>query len=85
MSSSNDLGTPDTRHVMRLVNAVKPLLAGEPPGIQGAVLAELLSLWLAGHYRLGPEMMESLLNLHTEAVRRLLSVNVNALKARKPT
>lgn len=42
------------RHAYTLIaqalsGAIQPLLRGHPPFVQGAVLADLVSLWLAGH------------------------------------
>ncbi len=68
--------------VLEIVERVKPLLGGQPPEVQGAVLAQLLSLWLAGHYQVGPEVQERLLAHHIAMVRRLTSVDVEVLKRR---
>jgi hypothetical protein len=55
-----------------LVNRIKPLLAGKDPGVQGAVLADLLSMWIAGH----PDFIrEEMLTQHVDAVRALVPVN----------
>lgn len=39
--------------IMELVEQLRPrvfpFLAGQPPAIQGGVLADLLAIWLAGH------------------------------------
>jgi hypothetical protein len=37
------------RESQRLVAQIKPLLAGKPPEVQSAALADLLSMWIAGH------------------------------------
>lgn len=63
--------------VLELVERIKPILAGQDPREQGAALAELLSLWLAGHRP--PELREALLTHHIEAVRALMAVNARAL------
>lgn len=56
-----------------LMEMIKPLLAGHPPEVQGAVLADLLAYWLAGH----PEAMRpSLLRVHMEGVLTLLEANL---------
>ena len=67
--------------VRRIVERIRPYLAHADPAIQGAVLAELLSLWLAGHYLGGHEAIEALLTAHIDMVRRLTAVNVEALVA----
>jgi hypothetical protein len=33
----------------KIVAAIKPLLSGKHPALAGAVLTELVALWLAGH------------------------------------
>jgi hypothetical protein len=69
----------DANAVGPLVEAIRPILADKPPQIQGAVLADLLSMWLAGH---GPgggdaaaQMRELLLAEHVELVRKLVPLN----------
>lgn len=47
------------------------VLAGHPPEVQGAVLADLLATWLAGHNP--PELREDLLRLHLRTVRQMLA------------
>jgi hypothetical protein len=73
----------DTEIVESIVNAIKPWLAGYSPEIQGAVLADLLAMFLAGH--VGPEapaLREEILRLHIETVRDLIPVNEKILAAR---
>jgi hypothetical protein len=36
--------------VTKLTNRIRPILAGQDPRVQSAVLADLLSMWLAGHF-----------------------------------
>jgi hypothetical protein len=68
------------RESQALANRIKPLLAGHSPLVQGAALAELVSLWLAGHYQFGPELSETILQQHIELVRELTPVNIKLLK-----
>jgi hypothetical protein len=35
---------------MQLVEAIRPILAGHPAPAQGAALADLLAIWVAGHH-----------------------------------
>jgi hypothetical protein len=54
--------------------------------MQGAVLAELLALWLAGHQLVGDEeetaaLRERLLLWHMDAVRQLTIVNARIIEA----
>jgi hypothetical protein len=67
---------------LRIVERIKPILAGQPPQVQGAVLAELLGLWLAGHYLMGDAVIEDVLATHIEAVRKLIRVSIAELKQR---
>lgn len=66
--------------VLRIVDSIKPLLAGHGPEIQGAVCAELLSLWLAGHHQAGGAAIAQLLANHIEHVRLLVPVNIEIIK-----
>ena len=65
--------------VAELVEAIRPLLAGFPAPVQGAVLADLLAIWLAGHFGSDAaktaEIREMLLEAHNETVRRLIPEN----------
>ena len=58
-----------SQDVLTLSNAIKPLLAGQPPHVSGAVLADLVSLWLAGH---PASLRDALLEMHIETVLRLI-------------
>lgn len=67
--------TVDT--VLEIVEHIKPHLAGHSPETQGAVLCELLALWLAGH---PPELRESLLKFHIKVARKLTKENAATLR-----
>jgi hypothetical protein len=61
-----------------------PLLAGQPAEMQGAVLADLLAIWLAGHHVAGDEdatrtMRAELLAVHCGMVRELTSINARLI------
>lgn len=43
----------DAHRAAALVEQIKPILAGEAPEVQSAVLADLLAMWLAGNVVLG--------------------------------
>jgi len=60
------------RDVDRIVETIRPLLAGKPPELQGAVLADLLAMFIAGHH---PGLREEILTLHIAAVRELVPPN----------
>lgn len=63
--------------IVELVARIRPLLAGRPPPVQGAVLAELLSIWLAGHHP--AQIREPLLQAHLQTVRSLIPVNERSM------
>jgi hypothetical protein len=69
----------DLDDVRRLVEAIRPILGGKPPPIQGAVLADLLAIWLAGHFAgddaANAAVREELLTAHIAMVRKLIPVN----------
>ncbi len=60
--------------VQEVIAAIKPLMAGRNPAIQGAILADLVSLWLAGH-QVDDAAIDGLIELHVDTVRELLPVN----------
>lgn len=62
--------------VLALVEQIKPLFAGKGPELQGAVIVELTSLWLAGHPK---HVREQLLEINTEAIRGLTALNARML------
>lgn len=53
----------------KLVQTIKPILAGRGPDVQGVILCELTAIWLAGHT---PLARESLIQMHMEAVRGMI-------------
>jgi hypothetical protein len=53
----------------RISMLIRPLLVGAGPEVQSGVLADLLSLWLAGH---APQVREELLQAHMQLVRDLV-------------
>jgi hypothetical protein len=70
---SRQPSSPQDEAVGRLVEQIKAILAGQPPEIQGAALADLLALWLAGHAYEGmpsasARLREALLLKHTAQV-----------------
>jgi hypothetical protein len=73
--------TPEGR-ILAISAGIRPKLAGLSPEMQGGVLAELLSMWLAGHYQGGPELMDDLLEMHINMVRGLLPASIAELRAR---
>ena len=70
--------------IARTIDQIKPLLAGRPAEFQGAVLADLLAIWLAGHHVAGDEkgtrsLRAELLAQHCFAVRQLTAVNAKII------
>jgi len=67
------------REVVVTAESIKPLLAGKPPPVQGAVLAELTALWITHHFVQGDEdeqreLWEYLFQMHMNKVRELMEV-----------
>lgn len=52
-----------------IVASIKPMLAGRSAPVQGAVLADLLSLWIAGHH---PKLRKEILAAHVATVINLV-------------
>ena len=66
--------------VEKLVESIRPLLAGRSPHTQSAALADLLAIWLASHIIHGnpaatDKLREELLEAHIEVVRELIPIN----------
>lgn len=70
----------ESQHVLDIAKEIAPHLAGKPPELQGAVLAELLSMWLAGHQ---PAIREEMLARHIEHVRPLITVNAAIIRGER--
>lgn len=76
------------KEALALAEAIRPLLAGRAPEVQSAALADLLSIWLAGHVVPGDpdktaELRAEQLEAHLQLVGDLLPVNFMALIAPK--
>lgn len=72
-----------------IVKRMGVLLAGHPAEIQGAVLADLLAIYLAGHHIHGSQvrtdaLRERLLEMHVGAVRELIPVNAEQIHGGRP-
>ena len=68
----------------KLEEHIHPLLAGYPPEMQAAALADLLATWLAGRHVAGDEdatrrMRAELLAMHCSQVRFLTSTNAKMI------
>ena len=72
--------TDDATEVMKLVQTISPMLVGRSHWVQGAVLADLLAMWLAGHVVRGnpkqtKKVREQMLASHLIAVTALIEPN----------
>ncbi len=70
--------------IVKLVDRIRPLLAGISPEIQGAALADCLAIWLAGHDIPGDriatwEWRDDLMENHWVTVRDLISINAKIM------
>ena len=65
----------------QIMHDIRKLLASHPPEIQGAAMADLLAIFIAGHH---PDIRETIFTMHIDAVRRLIPVNVELIKNRHP-
>lgn len=62
--------------VAPLVEEIKPILAGQPAEIQGAVIADLLSIYLAGH----PEIVRAkVLEMTLRCAQNMLEPNLHIM------
>lgn len=59
--------------VQKISRQMMPFLIGKGAAVQSAVLADLLSIWLAGHWP--PEEREEMLAEHINLVRKLLPLS----------
>jgi hypothetical protein len=54
-----------------VIEEIKPLLRGWGPEVQGAVLAELAALWIAGHR---PDFRQQVFDVWTATVQSLVPI-----------
>jgi hypothetical protein len=64
MSASDDAWA-----TLKVVEIIRPFLAGRHPAVQSAILGELLATWLAGH---PPEVRKDILSDHIDLVLGLV-------------
>jgi hypothetical protein len=74
----------DLEQVQTVLRQIAPLLASKPPQVQGAVLADLLATWLAGHVDLDKRgrtkaLRQEMLGMHIDMVRKLVPENAKAM------
>jgi len=72
-----------------LILKITPLLAGKGPKVQGAALAQLVAMWLAGHqdpsYTDTPDIKElrnGLMELFTETVMAFVPIESQEIQER---
>ena len=72
--------------MLAVTERIKPILANHHPTLQGAVLAELLSIWIAGHVAdtgaNSAKLRREMLKMHVEQVRKLIPVNAKIIHGR---
>lgn len=61
------------RLALALSRAIQPYLKGQGPDVQGAVLADLVAIFFAGHH---PDHREEAIDLWMQFVRELITQNV---------
>lgn len=76
MTDYDNISDDMAMQCQELALQIRTLLHGHHPGVQSAVLADLLSMWVAGHH---PEFRESALAMHDELVRSLIPVSEQEL------
>ena len=62
----------DARAIIAISRQIKPYLVGAGAPIQGGVLADLVSLWLAGHH---PALREHMLTDFVRVIRELVPIS----------
>jgi hypothetical protein len=60
------------RMVAQMTDRMKDMLAGFPPDVQGAILADLTAIWLAGH---APSIRDELYSEHVRLIWPLVEAN----------
>jgi hypothetical protein len=64
--------------IIRLVEKIRSILAGNPSVIQGAVLAELTATWLSGHHAEKEEgnatVRARLLKVQVQVIKNLMAL-----------
>ena len=70
----------DVKEVEFIVKAASGLLHGRSGQVQGAALADLLAMWLAGHLILGDpkktkRLREEMIAAHLKTVRAMIEIN----------
>src|SRR5262249_47615098 len=77
------------RIAARVFELIRPELTGKPRNVQGAVLADVLAIWLAGHIVPGDKkatdaLREDLLKTHLQQVRTLVEISHKIIHEPEP-
>jgi hypothetical protein len=75
---ADDAGAVATR-AQHLSRRVQALLVGQGPEMQGAVLADLVSIYFAGHH---PAIREKMIAMWLDTVRQLIEPSEQEIRAR---
>jgi hypothetical protein len=74
------------KRALEISRQIQPMLAGLGSDLQGAILADLTAMWLAGHIAADREttqaMRKQILDMHIEAVRDLIKPSEQELLAK---
>ena len=62
---------PDVVAALQVVDQIRPLLVGHRAAVQGAVLAQLLAYWIAGHPE---EVREGVLADHLVGMHNMVEI-----------
>lgn len=71
-----ELSIKQPNDALRLVDEIKPILAGHSPEMQGAALADLVAMFIAGHH---PDLRDEMLKIWLDTVTDLIPINVEQL------
>lgn len=66
-----------------LVERIRPLLAGHPPEVQGAALADLVAIFIAGHISVDRDTTLMVQSVLIEAHQQLVTELVGLYMARR--
>jgi hypothetical protein len=69
---NDSIAQVDAGAILDLAEKIGALLRGKGPAVQGAVLAELTSLWICGHH---PDMREQAIAAHKVLLDGLVESN----------
>ena len=66
---------------MTLSREIQPMLKGRTAEVQGAALADLLAIFIAGHH---PDLREEILRWHIKITRSLIPASVKQIREQQP-